>query len=100
MNASSWIPNWFDLEVDELERQISNWCNLNARKKCVVVFNLNDLKKFLHKNKLNRNTDGRHHFCSTHNLVISWNEMEENWGILYQVKSNKEFNEILYLFCT
>ena len=72
MNASSWIPNWFDLEVDELERQISNWCNLNAREKWGVVFN--------------------------HNLVISWNEMEENWGILYQVKSNKDFNEILYQF--
>lgn len=24
--------------------------------------------------------------------------MEENWGILYQVKSNKDFNEILYQF--
>ena len=96
MNASSWISNWFDLNVEDLERQVSNWCNLNARESWLIVVNLDDLKKFLRKNKLNRNNDGRHYFFSPPNMEFVWNEVEDHWGFVYQIKSNKDFDEVWY----
>ena len=96
MNASSWISNWFNMEINEMERQVSNWCNLNSREAWLVVMNLDDLKKFLRKNKLHKTTDGKHYFFSTPNLLFAWNEVEGTWGVLYQIKNNNNFNEVLY----
>lgn len=96
MNSICWTPNWFELEISEMERQVSNWCNLNSREMLQVVFNTKDMKAFLKRNKLHKNTDGRHFFFSTPNLVMIWNEMEENWGFVYQIKNGANFEEILY----
>lgn len=96
MNSVGWSSNWFGLEVPEMERQISNWCNLNANEALQVVFDVKDLKAFLKANKLHRVTNGKRYFFSTPNLIVTWNEVEDNWGLLYQVKSNQEFEKILY----
>ena len=96
MNASCWIPGWFEMDVEEMERQVSNWCNLNARKSWMIVVNLDDLKKFLRAKKLNKNNDGKHYFFSTPNMVFAWNEVEGHWGFVYQIKSNNDFSEIWY----
>lgn len=97
MNASCWIPGWFEMDVEEMERQVSNWCNLNARESWLIVVNLDDIKKFLHKNKLSkRHADGGRYSFSTPNMVFVWNELEDHWGFVYQIRSNNDFSEIWY----
>ena len=65
MNSIGWAPNWFGFEVSEMERQISNWCNLNANETFQVVFDIRDIKAFLKANKLHRFTNGKRYVLYT-----------------------------------
>lgn len=96
MNSIGWLPNWFNLDVSEMEQQLVNWCKKNSSESWQIVFNLKDMKAFLKKNKLHKNTDGRHYFFSTPRLVIVWNELQEDWGFVYQIKNSQDFEDILY----
>ena len=96
MNSIGWAPNWFGFEVSEMERQISNWCNLNANETFQVVFDIRDIKAFLKANKLHRFTNGKRYVLYTKKLIVTWNEVEDGWGLLYKVESNEDFNKVLY----
>ena len=96
MNLIEWVPSWFELEVPEMEKQVISWCKKNKQKDRLVIFSKSDLKTFLRKNGLRKHTDGKHNFFSTAKTVVSWNELEEEWGLLYDIKNAEDFSEILY----
>lgn len=96
MNSMSWAENWFELEVPEMERQVSNWCNMHANENLQIVFDVKSLKDFLHKNKIHKSTDGKHCSFSTKNILFAWNEVENEWGYVYKITSHKDLEEVLY----
>ncbi len=96
MNAMDWISNIFGLDVPEFERQLSNWCNLNSARKLQIVFDCDDLKKFLHNKKLHKTYNGKCYQFSTPNLTIVWDEAGENWGLVQKVLSRNDNEECMY----
>lgn len=95
MNLIGWLPNYFKLEIPEMERQVSNWCNMNSREKTLLVFEIEDLRNFLKKNKLHRVYTGKSYMLSTKELEIIWDEMEDHWGFIQKI-FNRQNGKLLY----
>ena len=97
MNVIDWIPNLFELEMPEFERQLSNWCNLNSDRKLQIVFDCSDLKKFICHKKLHKSYNGKFYQFYTPNFIVMWNEADENWGFLQKVLSRGDDEKCLYI---
>ena len=81
----------------EMEEQILKWTKNNKQEKWQIIFSIKELKEFLHRNSLKKHNDGKRNFFSTSKIILSWNEIEEDWGIVYQIKNAENFDDILYL---